>query len=168
MNEYERQTQKFLEDTGTTFEIVRIGTFKHFPDDKEDRDVYSVTLSNRRGTYNFNFGDSIHNTRRRQFAASGSRDVRYAKKCGFSTKGVCGCGTQKELLAARRHKPGLYDVLSCLTTYHPGTFEDFCSEYGYDEDSRKAFDVYQAVLKEFGGISRLFTNEQLEQLVEIS
>lgn len=34
--------------------------------------------------------------------------------------------------------PTMYDVLTCLTKYDPDTFEDFCSEFGYDTDSRRA------------------------------
>jgi hypothetical protein len=37
--------------------------------------------------------------------------------------------------------PTEYDILACVSgdINCPDTFEDFCSEYGYDEDSRKAY-----------------------------
>jgi hypothetical protein len=63
--------------------------------------------------------------------------------------------------------PTAYDVLACLTTYDPGTFENFCSDFGYDEDSRKAEKVYKAVCKEWAGVERLF-GDVIEELAEIS
>jgi hypothetical protein len=54
-----------------------------------------------------------------------------------------------------------------LTKSDPETFEDFCDNFGYDTDSRKAEKVYRAVVREFEGMSRLFTEEELEQLQEI-
>ena len=63
--------------------------------------------------------------------------------------------------------PNEYDVLSCLEKYEPGTFEDFCSEFGYDEDSRTAERIYIAVIKEYKDLTRIFTEEQMEELGEI-
>ncbi len=64
--------------------------------------------------------------------------------------------------------PRAYDVLSCLTKYDIGTFDDFCGEFGYDTDSRTAYKQYKAVLKEWKNVELLFTDEQLELLQEIN
>lgn len=64
--------------------------------------------------------------------------------------------------------PTPYDVLSVLTKYDVGTFENFCSDFGYDTDSRKAEKLYKAVLKEWDNVRKLFTDEELNQLQEIS
>jgi hypothetical protein len=50
----------------------------------------------------------------------------------------------------RDRLPKVGDVLSCLL--HDGqagsdTFADFCADFGYDEDSRKAFEIYLACQK---------------------
>ena len=63
--------------------------------------------------------------------------------------------------------PKPYDVLACLTNYDPGTFENFCSDFGYDADSRKAYKTYKAVMKEWKNIELLFTPDQIEKLQEI-
>ena len=63
--------------------------------------------------------------------------------------------------------PSTYDVLACLTKYDPGTFEDFCSGYGYDEDSRTAERVYIDVIREYKQLCSIFTDEQMEELREI-
>jgi cytochrome c oxidase assembly protein Cox11 len=64
--------------------------------------------------------------------------------------------------------PTAYDVLSCLTKYDVGTFDDFCSDFGYDTDSRKAYKVYKAVLREWKNIKILFNSSQIELLQNIS
>lgn len=63
--------------------------------------------------------------------------------------------------------PTPYAVLASLTKCEVGTFEDFCSDYGYDTDSRKAYKTYKAVLREWKNIEKLYTSEELEQLQEI-
>ena len=65
-------------------------------------------------------------------------------------------------------EPSLYDVLACLTTYDPGTFKDFCSEFGYDTDSRKAEKIYNAVEGEWLKVQSLFNDDELEILREIN
>ena len=79
------------------------------------------------------------------------KDERWVYKCRLS----------------RNRKPRLYDIFSCLTKYDPGTFENFCWEYGYDEDSRKAERIYNGVVKEWKAVERLF-GDCLEALQEIN
>jgi hypothetical protein len=64
--------------------------------------------------------------------------------------------------------PDAYDVLACLTKYDIGTFDNFCADFGYDTDSRKAYKTYKAVLKEWKNVELLFTPDQLEQLQDIN
>jgi hypothetical protein len=68
-------------------------------------------------------------------------------------------------IAKGGEEPTLYDVLACLQKYDVGTFNDFCSMFGYDGDSEK---IYKAVVKEFEAMQRLFTDEELEILSEIN
>ena len=65
-------------------------------------------------------------------------------------------------------EPSAYDVLSCLTKYDVGSFENFCSEFGCDTDSRSAEKVYKAVLKEYAGVKRIWTEKEIEKLQEIN
>ena len=62
--------------------------------------------------------------------------------------------------------PTIYDVLSCMQKYDIGTFEDFCREFGYDTDSRRAERTYKAVCKEWKAVERLF-GDCLDELREI-
>lgn len=63
--------------------------------------------------------------------------------------------------------PTAYDVLTCLQKYDVGTFENFCGEFGYDEDSRTAERTYKAVLKEYQMVCDIWTSDEIEQLAEI-
>ncbi len=145
-SEYELQAEKFLADCGITFEAKFLFHGPYWTDEKETRDVYSLILKRSGKIFETRFGNSI--------AHSGGD---YRKKVG----GVWRFGRYP------RRAPHAYDLLTCLTKYHPGTFEDFCSEYGLDADSRKAFDTYQNVLKEWGEVSRFFTSDEIEKLGEI-
>lgn len=64
--------------------------------------------------------------------------------------------------------PVAYDLLACIQKYEIGTFEDFCSEFGYDNDSRKSEKTYKAVVKEWKKVARFFTEEEITELQEIS
>ena len=70
--------------------------------------------------------------------------------------------------AYSKKEPSMYDVLACITKYEPGTFEDFCYDYGYDTDSRKAEKTYNAVCKEYKGFSRLFPEGIPDDIIDIS
>ena len=64
--------------------------------------------------------------------------------------------------------PRPYDVLSCITKNDPGSFEDFCSDFGYDTDSKRAEATYWAVVREFRNVEKFFTAEELAELQEIN
>jgi hypothetical protein len=64
--------------------------------------------------------------------------------------------------------PTAYDILTCLENNNPEDFESFCSNYGYDTDSRRAYKTYKAIMKEFKNVELLWSSEQLEQLQEIN
>lgn len=64
--------------------------------------------------------------------------------------------------------PTPYDILACLTKYDPGSFEEFCSCFGYDIDSRAAFKTYKGVRREWKNLEILFTSEEIQRLQEIN
>lgn len=70
-------------------------------------------------------------------------------------------------LVANFAEPTMYDVLACLTKYDPGTFDDFCSSFGYNNDSISALQTYGRVMDEWLMMTRMFTHEELELLREI-
>lgn len=60
--------------------------------------------------------------------------------------------------------PTVYDVLACLTKWNPGSFEEFCADYGYDTDSINAKRIYDAVVQEWLQVSKMFNEKELEEL----
>lgn len=77
MNEYTQQAKDFLAKTGTEIKINFIATKKHFPGDKENRDVYSVSLVRGDKAYTFEFGDSIKNTEDNRHAYARKKPTAY-------------------------------------------------------------------------------------------
>ena len=69
-------------------------------------------------------------------------------------------------IAQGNNEPSMYDILACLTKYDTESFDDFCSSYGYDTDSRSAERIYKAVCKEYNAVERLF-GDILDELSEI-
>lgn len=65
--------------------------------------------------------------------------------------------------------PSAYDVLACISSdyYTPETLADFCSEYGYDEDSRKAEQTFKASDKHARKLRAFFSKAEAEALSEI-
>jgi len=65
-----------------------------------------------------------------------------------------------------KHRPEDSDILGCLSSdmYCPETFEEFCSDYGYDEDSRRAYSTWERVVQFARDIKEFFTEEEFEEL----
>ena len=143
----------------------------HFANDKNKRDIYKITIKRGDRKYSFKFGQSINKSG--FYFQMGRNRVEIDRKY---------TNESKQYLSANKLKlnafdfstkidsihyptaPTLYEVLTCLQKYEVGTFEDFCGDFGYDNDSRSAFKIHKAVVKEYEAMQRLFTNEELEVL----
>jgi hypothetical protein len=164
------QAAQFLRSAGTTFQAVFVKYDKYFEDDKDKRDIYRITLTRGKREWSFNFGQSI--------AASGKYILYYT-----AGKYESGYRFQESELKAVRMAfygfgkvyelnkdyavPSAYDVLSCITKRDPGTLGDFCSEMGYDADSKKAENVYNGVITEWKNVQMIFKDEEIEKLQDI-
>lgn len=168
--DYEKQANDFLFLVGVNFSAEFVEYGKHFQDDKEERDIYKITLSRNGRKFIFKFGQSI--------AKSGAFIVKdilpkftkvFNDKIAATEYAARITGNRFNVKPNPEHKaPTAYDVLSCLTKSDPRTYDDFCSEYGYEKDSRKAFKTYKAVKREWKNVERLFSDEEIEQLQEIN
>jgi len=65
--------------------------------------------------------------------------------------------------------PSEYSVLACISSdiYCPDTFADFCSDYGYDEDSRTAEKQFRACSRFAKQLRAFFTPDEIKALQEI-
>lgn len=155
---YELQAEKFLADTSTEMKTRFLGHFPYFPDDKEARDVYEITLTRAgKKPYVFRFGQSLvkSNTLSRKQEIERLFDQGKIDRFEMNRR-----------LSGLQVAPTAYNVLACITKYDPGIFEDFCDEFGYDYDSVQDREVYFAVQKEWSNVQRLF-GDVLEQLRRI-
>ena len=168
-SEYDIQAEDFLERTGTTLELEFLRVGKYFNDNLQ-RNIWKFTLKCGNAVYSAEFGDSI----------SDSFPYVFSKNCPQSYKSLwlkawsegkpvntSHWTFAQHALAKKLKQPSAYDILSCLTKYDPGTFEDFCSEFGYDTDSRTAEKTYHEVVQEYLGICRLWNKNERELLAEI-
>jgi len=169
MDKYLEQAKNFLNKANAKCEIVYGGISRNENwEEKEKRNWYDVTISTPRGKMVFTFWDSIYNTE----ISIMTFEKYVTKKLGYNrvenmlySEKVKAKNDLTKLKAEA--VPDEYNVLACLQKYDVGTFEDFCSGFGYDEDSRTAERVYIAVTKEYKDLTRIFTEEQMEELREI-
>lgn len=174
---YQQTAIDFLKSTGVEFSAKFVKNGKHFADDKEERDIYEITLKRGQRKYSFEFGRSLNNSgnwillggyesNKQAIPANligENGQVISMQKLQYSTLYNPKCDKIR-----LRQAPTGYDILARLTKNDPCTFEDFCSEYGYDRDSIKALKVYEAVKVEYAMVCALWSESELEQLQEIN
>jgi len=179
LSNYDKQAQDFLNKTGATITATFKKNGRHFDSDTDSRDIYSVTIQRGNRKFTFDFGQSIAKSQYLQDkdiqsrtytlnggCRTGNMKITNLSKWTVIPKGKIAFGAMC-LLVKDGIMPTNYDILACLTTYDPNTFEDFCSEFGYDTDSKKAEKTYNAVVNEYKNVCALFTDEEIELLQEI-
>ena len=142
MVEYENHAREFLNKCTAELEVHYAGTtVNHLWNEKQKRDMYSFILKTPRGSMNGIFWDSIKNTKDRW--NRGRKPV----------------------------SPGAYSILACLEKYDVGSMDDFMHEFGYEiksaQDIANFLQTYNAVVKEYNDLCRIFTPEQMVMLREI-
>lgn len=165
---YDERMKSFLKDTNATCTIEYGGISKNqLWKEKEKRNWYDVTIITPKGSMNYVFWDSIHNT----YLSSMTLEQYVKKEYNCELYGLSYAEKSKasrELQKLKDNaKPNEYDVMSCLQMYDVGTFADFCSEFGFNEDSRSAEQMYIGVINEYKSLEKIFTEEQLEILRNI-
>lgn len=137
---YQIEASELLQKMGVKFSVKFIKYGLHFTEDKDSRDIFRVIF------------------KRENFVIEGGKFFRFSLRFGQSinnSDGMGGC------------PPSAYDVLACIQKYDVGSFPNFCGDFGYDEDSRKAYKTYLAVCKEWHNVRSFFTDAEIEQLQEI-
>ena len=173
---YEKQAMDFLEKTGCKMTITYKENRKYFPGDKETRDVYDVKIERGTRKFKFELGNSMKNSE--FFAVYGK--AKYPIPASFREKSNSEIalyvkrnlqfdfGTAKADHIVRPVKPSEYSILACLTKYDPESFENFCKEFGYDEDSRTTERTYNSVVKEWQNVCMIWADNEIEELREIN
>ncbi len=168
MTEYDKQANNFIEKTGTTFKAEYLETSKYFDGDTQDRDIYNITLARGSRSYTFKFGQSINCSGRFWKYGQPKRGISQGRrvKGKWSPPYVIGeYGSWDK--NPNFEVPTPYTVLACMQKYDPGAFSEFCSDFGYDTDSRQAEKTYKAVVDEYNNLKMLYTDDELEEMQEI-
>lgn len=176
LTEYDIQAKDFLNKTNTEFKAEFLKNDYHFADDESKRDIYKITLKRNAREFSFNFGQSIANSTKyedkitkKQYTASGKSAGQHNYKYLYPERFPKNKAEERfgEFKIIQGTPPTEYNVLACLTKYPVETFEDFCLEFGYEEDSRKAHKIYKAVKEEWQNVAMLWNDEEIEELQEI-
>lgn len=170
MSAYTEQAEMFLNKANATMEFQFAGYVVPplWGEKEKPHASYRVTITTPRGSYTLDFYDSLANTEILQMSKADyakKKFGRYLDGCSYSEKVT----VQRELKQKKaKAKPTCYDVLACLAHYDPGSFQNFCDEFGYSNDSIRTLKTYLAVQDEWNNLRRIFTSGQLEELAEIN
>jgi hypothetical protein len=167
LSKYDIQANEFLEKTNTEIKIVFKENAKYFHHDKEPRDIYNCTLTRGSRSYTFTFGQSL--IKSKHYKDKYVKDRLYTLN-GSNLKGGYKVDAKRyldECILKNGVFPTAYDILSCLEKYDYDSFEDFCSELGYDTDSRSAERIYNACKEQYLQLCSLYNEEEMEILKDI-
>lgn len=189
--DYQKQGADFLKETGVTMDVKYLKHDFHFAGDKDKRDIYEVTFKRGNRAFIVNFGQSINDSAFKITNMSGivthtfDRARLEAENCINKTDSKPDSGFKRKAGEINRimfdraffslsgckviypKTPGAYDLLTGITKNDPGTFKDFCGDFGYDEDSRTAEKTYKAVCDEWQNVKTIWTDAEIEKLQEI-
>jgi hypothetical protein len=172
ISEYDQQALDFLSLTGATITKTFFAFDRHLPGDKDKRIIWNITIERTGRSFSFKFGDSLHATQEALRKAGFGLMNDWHKHFSYPAKKLADNDFIKLIPQSRIAKyakaPSDYDILACLTKHDPESFSDFCSNFGYDEDSRSAEKTYNAVANDWKNLQILFTDSEIEKLQEIN
>jgi hypothetical protein len=118
---YEQQAIDFLTSTQTKFESKFLEHGRHFEDDKEDRDIYEITLQRGTRKYVFKFGQSIANSGKYIVKDFNPKMVKVFNDKAAAHSYAGRIGNQFNVNPNPKQKPpSAYDVLTCFNKIRPG------------------------------------------------
>lgn len=184
MSEYEKQADDFLAKYGITFSQVFIGndcpTFCEdarkgiamdqvtvFPRHTHIHGKhYRITLTREgKAPYILDFWNSYADEEQNYAVALWPRKISSWQMDSMSRDRLF---LAKKYSGMKPVRPKPYDVLACVTDSDPGSFGDFCGDFGMDDDSIRALNTYHAVVKDWSEVRRFFKPEEMEELQAIS
>lgn len=168
-SEYDIQAETFATAYNTTMAALYLGHFPRLGEHATSQWQITLTRQDRK-PFVFTFSQSINESWQYRSTETFSKPVKgLPPRMAMQSWPKTGEPFNAWQFAVTPCKvaPKLYDILACLTKSNPGHFEEFCDEYGYSDDSISARDTWQAVVKEWREVERLF-GDCLEELQEIN
>ena len=152
VNEYDAQAEKFLADHGLKFRAT-LADSKPAP--------WGDASDHRTGGYRPHFRITI--SKGKPCTADYTGNIRAAARLTFDFWGSINDGQKPQPVATA------YDALACISSdiTTPDSFADFCAEFGENEDSRKALQLYRRCDRFAKRLRVFFTADEIEALQEI-
>jgi len=151
------ELKRILADEKLEIKTEYVGTDFYFDGDNEKRAIIRVYILRNGKKIDFRFGLSIVDTNILHFDFSNDRLCARLQNIG--------CETATDVKNAERKLVAdlLYSVLCSVKSEYScdNTFEDFCCDFGYDTDSRKAFATWQACLEQSRKLQTIFTQDEI-------
>lgn len=168
--DYEQNAIEFCEKNNVVITKEFLKNDFHFADDKSKRDIYKITIATPYHKFSFDYGQSIINS---QYLRDDRKPAQTYTLNGKARTGNIeihnlqkyeNCGNPLTLVNGKI--PTDYDILASLTKYESETFEDFCYNYGYDNDSIKAKKIFKDVKKEYNNVFKamFYCIEELREI----
>jgi hypothetical protein len=169
-SEYEVHAREFAEKCGLKMTTVYLGHYARLSNHITAQ--YKITFTRPgRTPFMFDFSMSINDSW--QYREQGKLSARQGlppqsdldkffaavPEAPFQYRGA--------IIDKRKKVPSMYDVLACLTKYAPGSFKNFCDDFGCSQDSISARDTWQAVSEEYEKVSLMFS-DVMDELSEIN
>ena len=180
---YEQKAIDFLNKNNIKIDITFKKNDFYSSGDKDKRDIYEITIKKNNRLMTFNFGQSLNksgfkviyiyknfeDTKKKFSHIFNDANLYKSKNLEddildkfFYNRSFFGNAQVIEITPPT--PPTSYDVLSCLTYNDPGTFEDFCLEFGYNNDSIKDLELYQKVVKEYQQVLTIFNDNEIKEI----
>ncbi|MDX9827190.1 MAG: hypothetical protein RBT73_05535 [Spirochaetia bacterium] len=145
------------------FSYQIMGVSKFFDSDTVPRLTLEITLSRKGKEISFPYGASLNDTETYELRRTRPHYGRTQYRGKYFE-----LGSQLHSALARDWKEFetslLYSILSSISAEYDTSpiFKEFCADFGYDEDSRKAFSLWQRCLEHAQKLQTLFTPEEVE------
>lgn len=179
------QAEQFLADTGTTIEFVPGDKKPARPSIPNPTQIYCantpgsstitmthgrhwvVTIRNPRGSLTIDYWESIVDRVADAITGGPWRDYGHREQARERAQTALNARKVSKWRPTKGNPPTAYSVLTCLATYTPADFAEFCSEYGYSTDSIAARETWQECARQTLALRQMFTSEEMERLQEI-
>jgi hypothetical protein len=167
---YQKQAEDFLTKAKATIkiELAKKQLAPLWAENNQEYGLtYDITIERpNHKTVKFNFWDSIDHKNKIQ-------ELNLLRESGYQPGYFNGVYLEQAEIRAKIKElttekliPTAHDILACITKYDPQDFENFCTEFGYNTDSRAAERIFLAVSKEWHNVKYLF-NDVMEELRDI-
>jgi len=184
-NQYHAQAEEFLASTGTKVAFEYLGHDSRMLGVAVPTAHFRVTVERAgRSPWVLDFSDSQHDSYEwakddralpkwgpRPQSVYGKVETTSRRTPDDAERGAARTGTGVEWAGYRVRQrvpqPHAYDLLACIQKSDPGSFTDFCSDFGYSNDSTRARDTFIAVVEEWQNVKRMFSEAEIERLGEI-